>query len=130
MTTTPTRTESKQQWTALTLETVPTQVGRCHKIGPLPGRVGAACIYEDHRYDPAQETELLQSARRLTACWNAMLNVPDPERAVGAIREYLVEIVKGAGPFSADQLTHATNCIETMQEHARSALALLGATTP
>lgn len=40
-----------------------------------------------------------------------------------ALREALREIVNGAGEFNLDPLIHATNCIESMREIARQALA-------
>lgn len=39
------------------------------------------------------------------------------------LRAALEEITLGAGPFSRDHLTHASNTIEAMKEIARSALA-------
>ena len=36
----------------------------------------------------------------------------------------LREIERGEGEFSRDQLTHATNCIESMRSIARAAIAL------
>jgi hypothetical protein len=38
------------------------------------------------------------------------------------LRRALEEISKGAGPYSRDQLEHATNTIETMKAAARAAL--------
>lgn len=57
------------------LETVPTQVGICHKIGPFPGscgkEVGSACVYVDgaHAYEPqlGKEGELYANALLMTA---------------------------------------------------------------
>lgn len=37
--------------------------------------------------------------------------------------EALAEIEKGEGAFSFDRLTHASNCIESMKEKARTILA-------
>jgi len=59
-----------------TLETVKTQVGVCHKIGPFPGtcgrEMGHACIYVDgiHSFPGPhgpKEEELLANARLMTA---------------------------------------------------------------
>lgn len=57
----------------LTLETVPTSIGYCHKIGPLPGNQRhetSACIYHDN-YRPDQPDEaLLATAKLFVACVN------------------------------------------------------------
>lgn len=42
---------------------------------------------------------------------------------IKTLREALEEIEKGAGPFSCDPLTHASNTIDAMKEQARAALA-------
>lgn len=51
----------------LTLTTVPTQVGVCHKIGPLPPYRGTqenyACVYADY----AESPQLLAYAQLMTA---------------------------------------------------------------
>jgi hypothetical protein len=52
------------------LETVRTQVGICHKIGPFPGKDGKqkhACIYVDYPGVGLIETELLANARLMQA---------------------------------------------------------------
>ena len=58
-----------------TVETVPTQIGVCHKIGPFPGScgkpVGYACVYVDgaSAYKPrlGKEAELLANAVLMAA---------------------------------------------------------------
>lgn len=58
-----------------TMETVPTSVGICHKIGPFPGScgrdIGHACIYVDGQHAPqartGKEAELLANAVLMTA---------------------------------------------------------------
>jgi len=58
-----------------TLETVKTQVGHCHKIGPFPGScgrdVGYACVYVDGQHAPdartGKEAELLANAKLIAA---------------------------------------------------------------
>jgi hypothetical protein len=42
---------------------------------------------------------------------------------IGKMAAALAEIAKGEGAFSRDPLTHATNCIESMKQIARDALA-------
>jgi hypothetical protein len=42
---------------------------------------------------------------------------------IARMRTALTEISKGEGAFSRDQLTHATNCIESMKQLALDALA-------
>lgn len=56
-----------------TLETVRTQSGQCHKIGPFPARRGGdgerhACLYADYpsAHNPA-DIELLANARLISA---------------------------------------------------------------
>ena len=57
------------------LETVPTQISSCHKIGPFPGSrarpVGYACVYADGEHWPDRLTdtgkELLANARLIAA---------------------------------------------------------------
>lgn len=58
-----------------TLETVPTQVGICHKIGPFPDTRNRepftkpmhACIYVDGAYRAEHEPTLLANARLIAA---------------------------------------------------------------
>ena len=56
-----------------TLETVPTQVGHCHKIGPFPSNGGSkketyACVYVDGLgLRPEDAPELLANARLIVA---------------------------------------------------------------
>lgn len=58
-----------------TLETVRTQVGICHKIGPFPwkdGRANHACVYVDYPGTGAVEAELLANARLIAAAPNLL----------------------------------------------------------
>lgn len=53
-----------------TLETVTTQCGICHKVGPFPwkhGKQNHACIYADYPSDGPIEYELLANARLIAA---------------------------------------------------------------
>ena len=52
----------------------------------------------------------------------ATRQIADIERQRDAYRKALEEIVKGEGPFSRDQITHASNTIEAMKAIARKAL--------
>ena len=70
-----------------TVETVPTQVGLCHKIGPFPGScgkpVGYACVYVDgasaYRPQLGKHEELLA---------NAVLMAAAPEMLVACVAAY------------------------------------------
>lgn len=44
------------------------------------------------------------------------------ETKAPTLREALVDIALGEGPFSRDSLTHAGNCIENMKAIARAAI--------
>jgi hypothetical protein len=46
----------------------------------------------------------------------------DGANELGKLRRALAEISKGEGAFSRDQLTFATNCIESMKQTALDAL--------
>lgn len=53
-----------------TLETVQTQCGICHKIGPFPwkdGKQNSACIYVDYASNGIIEKELEANARLIAA---------------------------------------------------------------
>lgn len=55
-----------------TLETVKTQIGICHCIGPFPplrpgSKPSYACIYVDGRYKPEQDPLSLANARLIAA---------------------------------------------------------------
>jgi len=111
---------TKEPWR---LETVKTQVGICHKIGPFPGNdiheEGNACIYSDNT-SGGRPKELLANAERIVACVNACAGI-DPA-AIPALIEALERIERGEGRFSTDPLTHAANCIEDMKQIASTAI--------
>jgi len=52
------------------LETVPTSIGICHKIGPFgndTGRIKYACVYDDGSHLQHPNPELLANARLMVA---------------------------------------------------------------
>ena len=81
------------------LETVPTSVGICHKIGPFPPRrpdditPRSACLYADYpsSHNPADD-ELMANARLICAA-------PD-------LLEALSEIINDGGKFVMTHETH------------------------
>lgn len=52
-----------------TLETVKTQVGVCHKVGPLGSstKIHSACLYDDCYSDEPRDLQLLADARLIAA---------------------------------------------------------------
>ena len=69
------------------LDTVPTTIGICHKIGEFPnrnGRIRYACVYDDGGHMQAQDGELLANARLMAAS-------PDLLEALKACRRQLYE---------------------------------------
>lgn len=69
------------------------------------------------------------AAEAIRRAWkDAIAEAENSERAdhvaeVERLREALVEISKGAGPFSRDPLTFAQNCIDSMKQTAQDALS-------
>lgn len=82
-------TEAKVQHTAgpWTLETVKTQVGICHKIGPFPpdsgGRENYACVYVDAAIPGVSENDPREAELRANAV--LMAAAPDLLESVTAI---------------------------------------------
>lgn len=66
----------------VTLETVPTQIGRCHKLLPFVG-----CLYEDSVFGTTAKTTQLANAERLRDCWNACEGLADPSVVPDMVRE-------------------------------------------
>lgn len=67
------------------LETAPTSVGYCHKIGPWPiqsiRKETYACIYHDNYRPDYPDGELLANARLMVAApeqYDALLTAPSP----------------------------------------------------
>lgn len=74
----------------LTVETVRTQVGHCHKIGPLPGSCGknpgCACVYVDGQHAPRAQTGREQE---LLAYANLFAAAPDLLEACEAAKAFV-----------------------------------------
>jgi len=94
-----------------TLETVKTQIGICHKIGPFPGscgrEVGHACVYVDGQYAldarTGKEAELLSNAVLMTAspdllhaCMEALEWMEDHEEPPGFESVTIQRILRSA----------------------------------
>lgn len=58
-----------------------------------------------------------------TEAYLARDRAANAETEIRRLRAWLVDISKGAGPFSRDPVTHANNCIIAMKDDATRALA-------
>lgn len=112
-----------------TLETVPTSLGVCHKIGPFPWRLGRenhACIYVDSTGSAPDTIELKSNAEFII---HATSTYYTTQAEVERLRGLLEEAREALGIL----IRHSTEshlCYPDCVEHARAFLTRITSSEP